>query len=100
MGVRFPHVCLTAKLLSRKGEQKSIMGVRCNMMPFRDCLRRKVLFVHDYAENIIVQEWKNGDVRIVGEFGKDLGKSDRTFEATCEKYLGMGYTEYVRKGAN
>lgn len=42
---------------------------------------------------ITVQLWKNGEVRKVGDFGRDLGKSDMGYEELCQLYLAMGFEE-------
>ena len=47
-----------------------------------------------FDEVVCVELWKDGSVRIVGEFGKDLGESKKGFEPTCEEYLRLGYEEY------
>ena len=61
---------------------------------FRSCMKESKSFYSErWDEMRTVQLWRDGEVRIVGDFGRELGKSEMSFEETCQKYISMGYEE-------
>ena len=80
MGVQLPQVCLTAKLLFRKGEQKPIKGKRCIMKTLKFILMQAAM-KHDVSTEegmVLFREDVASVVNMAIDDGISIGKIGET----------------------